>query len=147
MEQQGREILFRGKRMDNGKWEEGFLVVANNVLNRGKAYILPTVSDFSYGDNGDRIRIGCFVEVDPATVGQYTGLTDKNGVKIFEGDICTVNGKTGVFFVNWSQDEAMFIIDGYSLTIDFDNVYPHELEVIGNIHDNPKLLENGDEES
>ena len=52
-----REILFKAKRLD-GEWVEGSLVCANDRLNAGKKYILPGTSDFSYGDNGNRIRIG-----------------------------------------------------------------------------------------
>ena len=148
-----REILFRGRRRDNGEWVVGCLVNGDGTFNNGKCYILPGIADFSYGDNGNRIRIGCFVEVVASTVGQYTGLTDKNGVKIFEGDIVQVLGNQQVDDwknVNYTAliaylDGGFCAIDGtieehvlrrYGLyRLDFD------LEVIGNIHDTPELLE------
>ena len=126
-----REILFRGKRIDNGEWVEGFYV----------------------GDTGDGCHEICDinsgtghrVEVDPATVGQYTGLTDKNGKRIFEGDILLlddikgfVNYGTGCFCVRMLKPDYLYRSNP---AIDIVlNEYPG-LEVIGNIHDNPELLE------
>ena len=81
-----RELIFRGKRIDKDEWVCGSVVFANDKINNGKTYILPGISDFSYGDNGNRIRIGCFVEVDVSTIGQFTGLHDNKGRMIFEGD-------------------------------------------------------------
>ena len=77
-----REILFRGKRLDNGEWVEGAFLNDRD----GAFYICPAATDITYGDNGNRRRIGCWFSVDPATIGQYTGLTEK-GKRIFEGDI------------------------------------------------------------
>ena len=124
-----REILFRGKRTDNYEWIEGSLCTT-----------IPSDEDFytiSYFDFQ-----GYYIEekVIPETVGQYTGLTDKNGKKIFEGDIVKgtflgfpVSIKDYVFYISWQED-----ITGYGANY-FENV-----EVISNIHDNPELLKGGD---
>ena len=117
-----REILFRGKQRDNGEWFYGDLVHLNHCVSiRSK---------------------DCARSVVPETVGQYTGLTDKNGVKIFEGDLIrsTETGETAI--VQWFSEHSAFMIwCKTSNQVGF--LYECEksiIEVIGNIHDNPELI-------
>ena len=149
-----REILFRGKRKDNGEWVEGSIVVSQDRINYGKCYMTSSVCDFSYGDNEDRIRLGCFVEVIPDTVCQFTGLRDKNGKKIFEGDIVNQNrngfdtlyvtiftdkdvGGCGCCYPSF--DGIGFVFESVKGTrANIFDLYP--LEVVGNIHDNKEML-------
>ncbi len=127
-----REILFRGKRIDNGEWVTGAFLNDRD----GACYICPVVSDTTYGDNGNRRRIGCWYAVDPSTVGQYTGLIDKNGKRIFEGDIvCLRTGRCHEV----KYGDGCFYMDGTGITAK----YLDKFTVIGNIHDNPELLVGG----
>lgn len=129
-----REILFRGKQIDNGEWSEGHYHYANWYLPPSMEivdvthYILP----IGHGDAH---------KVDPSTVGQFTGLTDKNGKKIFEGDIC--KGAWGTIFQVVYDDCYLGFRakekSGLSNCIDYYGL--DRIEVIGNIHDNPELLE------
>ena len=76
------------------------------------------------------------VRVQPETVGQFTGLVDKNGLKIFEGDIVDIlceNEETGL--IEWDKDTARFIVSSCNFESDFDNYYGTDLEIIGNIYD------------
>lgn len=130
-----REILFRGKRLDNGEWVFGyFCEFANNRTGAQESYIQTVKQDG---------RIDLIHKVDPKTVGQLTGLTDKNGRRIFEGDIVRYMNKETMVVV-WNNDSASFAI-AYS-AINFKHCHnfkrTHLLEVIGNVHDNPELLEN-----
>ncbi len=123
------EILFRGKALDNGEWVYGSLVEMGPV-GFVRYFILP-----NYSNTFD------FVEVDPLTVGQYIGLTDINGMKIFEGSI--VRSHERVCEVRYSSEWARFHAVLPNLVVNptaFRNC-----EVIGNIHDNPELLEGGGE--
>lgn len=123
-----REIIFRGKRLDNGEWVEG------------------NYWEFC-GDHNIMVPGNCIgSRVDPSTVGQYTGLLDKNGERIFEGDVLTVDGEDGFFVLEFQEDTARFVMSGDSIVVDFDNFWSYEVEVMGNIHDNPELLEGGESE-
>lgn len=137
-------ILFRGKRLDNGEWAFGSLVVANDRINNGKHYILQGESDFSYGDGGERVRIGCFVEVDPATVGQYTGMADKDGELIFEGDVIAHHVQDDILVnrgaVIWDEKHKRWAYQLKTMRPSFYMYNAEAVEVIGNIYDNPDLL-------
>ena len=118
-----REILFRGKQVGNDKWVEGGYYENNT----GKYIISPA-----------------FVAhlVIPETVGRFTGLTDKNGVKIFEGDIVNVKARSCSFtgcVIYWSE-EARYACKTKSGTR-YAICARFEFKVIGNIYDNPELLE------
>lgn len=133
-----RETLFRGKRVDNGEWVYGLLWK--------KKYDTNKIFISYFPDKDDREEV---VVVVPETVGEYTGLKDKNGVKIFEGDILYKDGYWK-WFVDFAKGSFIGLptnptqranARGYAL--DLDKV--EGWEVIGNIHDNPELLEVQDE--
>lgn len=137
-----REILFHGKRVGNDEWAEGYLFKTWN-----RTYLL-------WGMTGD---VPNMVEVKPETVGQYTGLTDKNGKKIFEGDIvCLVYDDKmlstgdvqfdyGVFGIEWTGfKKNKRMVGGFGQLHNlrrFDDGLADRIKVIGNIYDNPELLE------
>ena len=127
-----REILFRGKRADNGQWVYGFY--AQEL--QGQHYILADEGDFYDGP------MLTMVEIIPESVGQYTGLNDHAGTKIFNGDIVMIDGDTDeIGVVEWDEDELKYYIDSEGCLLSLGEFYSKELEVIGNIHDNPELLE------
>ena len=124
-----REILFRGKQKGNGMWLCGDL--------RQWSETRKGICDYALKHT---------IEVDSATVGQYTGMTDKNGKRIFEGDIlhfdytgkhlgvegaAPVIFENGKFGVKWGWHKDFVCLDGFANTT---------MEIVGNIHDNPELL-------
>lgn len=116
-----REILFRGKRVDTKEWVYGYVYPGKN----GGLYIVTTHGQESF-------------EIDPETVSQYTGLTDKNGVKIFEGDILkSEQNRIGYIGAVYYEDCQWFGSKDY---LGYAVAYSGA-KVIGNIHDNPELLE------
>lgn len=130
-----REILFRGKRTDNGEWAYG----VPEKDRHGEMVMVENIFECEeYNCRGANCSY-----VDENTVGQYTGLNDKNGKKIFEGDIVKLGtGKTRFVFYGVSSFRHT-IYNGYAKEFDFkDRGY----QVIGNIYDNPELLKEIDKE-
>ena len=130
-----REISFRGKRLDNGEWLYGNLVELRNPFNHEDSpvyFIMPKEVNIADPDSIAEQEV-----VDPATVGQFTDLLDKNGKEIYFGDI--VRDKYGdIGSVIWFSDCSMRVDWGGG---DIHFIDPEwGLEVIGNIHDDPELL-------
>lgn len=124
-----REVIFRGKRKDNGEWVEGLL-----WKKKCKTEKL-LISCFPDEDDNEELFV-----ISPETVGQYTGLTDKNGKKIFEGDIVNIE------YLETTVKNAVIEYVGASFcgATEFDSWELNDycwLEVIGNIHDNHELME------
>lgn len=153
-----REILFRGKRIDNGGWVAGFYVL-DPQANEGEE------SQIYYTNKHPCGWALVPFSVVPETVGQYTGWTDKNGKKIFEGDILkytrknwhepfsSKNGTDLIGFLEiyyddtcstfkyWHYDENRKLFGSGFLLLNDSRAEETIIEVIGNVYDNPELLE------
>lgn len=127
-----RERLFRGKRVDNGEWIVGGFLQDDD----GKTYIVGY--EHRGGIDGMIDAELILWEVIPETVGQYIELPDKNGKKIFEGDIVRDAETSEVGKIFFDKYTAMFVIGFENTIADFNASY--SLEVIGNIYDNPELI-------
>ena len=145
-----REILFRGKSADDGEWVEGSLVITTIEPADGDPIKHYHIEDMTIGVFPNEHQSGLTATVVPETVGQYTGLTDKNGKKIFEGDIVVcrqeINGNwldycVEIGFVEMKHGAfGLHRKQGYYRPFK-DWLEDYEYEVIGNIHDNPDLLQ------
>ena len=137
-----REILFRGKRVDNGEWCEGDLI----QLHDGRKYIVSNIFGACIDDNGDSINTAPpFVcQADPATVGQYTELTDANGKRIFEDDIVQIEYARNMLYIVSMSDERRgwypFASGDGCGCCEEHTISPDRVVVCGNVHDNQDLI-------
>lgn len=121
-----REIKFRGKRVGNGEWVYGYYVI--DPLGRNRIYLQPF----------EEASSNTYYFVTPETVGQYTGLKDKDGKEIYEGDLVKHDVWNYPFEVIFNQDKARFVCkmkSGLTQYIDHQGLF-----VTTNIHDNPELI-------
>lgn len=129
-----RDILFRAKRIDNGEWVYGDLLTPTDFMN-----IWEISENTGMGDR---------YEVEPETVGQFTGLNDRTGKPIFEGDIITLEGDIngdvqfvqGVFGVEWYGVKNQGTWGAKHNLRTFEDGANEGFDVIGNIYDNPELV-------
>ena len=121
-----REIKFRGKRVNGGEWVYG-MTISNGTIKRKLNNVFFEVAENKW------------VGVYPETLGQYTGLTDKNGVKIFEGDIISI-GEPNIKYITMWRDAGLCAKQiGASSYIGL-TYWASDIEVLGNIKDNPELI-------
>lgn len=131
-----REILFRGKRVDNGEWVYGAYYGLCRMTNKA--------GDFEYAHLIRQSNDEPLYRVDPETVGQFTGMYDRNGKKIFEGDIIAFRSSESIYEVAYDITDSKFIIllrNGKDSFLRFYNISAYYFSVIANKWDNPELLE------
>ena len=165
-----REILFKAKRLDNDEWVEGNLILTPKADEDLKAIIIPFDDNGEYteGVYNNDLGFEIWYKVDITTICQYTGLTDKNGKKVWENDVLMFHSNKndlakacyGEFYVvdmgslekidsviGWHYEvmetDAISKCEPFNISMPLTNDYIKmcELEVIGNIFDNPELLE------
>lgn len=130
-----REILFKAKRIDNGEWVEGCLVIDHSRSNLFEYRMQPVESGVLYAP-----------PIDPETLCQFTGLCDKNGKRIWENDVVWLvcDGKEHIYQIVWDNSELDFKAtkgeENYGTNYEY-LLCCDEIEVIGNIFDNPELLQ------
>jgi len=140
-----REILYRAKRKDNGEWVYGYYCYVG-YTNEQKHYIIPTYASAFYG-----------IEIIPESLGQYTGLKDKNGTKIFEGDkvkfgqniyqivfecggFCLLDKNGNIISKIGGMNDHCYSLVNLHLECCWEENSAYDIEIIGNIFDNKELL-------
>lgn len=157
-----REHLYKGKRIDNGEWVYGGIYVdGKKYYIVARTRYIPDTRDWDEAEYYDKHKIykPTYIECKPETICEYTGLTDNNGTKIFEGDIVKLESGwfTAIFncieikenenyIVFYDEKHARYDLQTEDTDIEFKRVawgqfINSEVEVIGNIYDNPELLE------
>ena len=146
-----REILFRAKRIDNGEWVEGYYIyhIKRTICPTGDS-VKPEDEQHVIMQDGfsdwNMPRNTVVFDIDPETVCQYTGLKDKNGKRIWENDIVRIENSADEGIGNIEFYGGMWYVEGepsnslYDI-VEYDDA---EIEVIGNIFDNPELLKGVD---
>lgn len=143
-----REIKFRGRDAKTGRWVYGFYVHLEDPLKKMDVHRIYIGLADSMPKDGGYDFVANYVEVDPATVGQFTGISDISGKEVYEDDI--VRYRTGedritrepsfeILLINYSEPHSCF----QAGNIYWENMISENLEVIGNSHDNPELLSKG----
>lgn len=132
-----RNIKFRGK--SNGEWVYGLLLKSDK--DDEYQYLIQSENEKCKCCGKELVK---YFITDEETIGQYTGLKDKNETEIYEGDIVYIipEDETGV--IEWDNEMARYIVIYDNIITDFDNWYGEDLEVIDNIYDNLELLEEGE---
>ena len=156
-----RESLFRGKRLDNGEWVSSGNLITFNDEGEGKQFFIPQMNakctcTHDEQDNIISFDSGMFYKVDPDTVGQFTGLTDKNGKRVFEHDVIKHHFGDEIGVIRYGEYRNPFGDDSHGGHVGFyvdwvsgtepgllrkDLAYWMKIvDILGNIHDNPELL-------
>ena len=131
-----REILFKAKRINNGEWVEGYYQKRYDLLGNEEHLIFRA---YSY-------TVWEYTEINPETLCQFTGLCDKNGKRIWENDVVWLvcDGKEHIYQIVWDNSELDFRAtkgeENYGTNYEY-LLCCDEIEVIGNIFDNPELLQ------
>lgn len=131
-----REIIFRAKRKDGSEWCRGFYIVeeSKRMSTRDTIHLIVSI------EHKD--------EVDQETVGQYIGIDDRNGIQIFEGDIVKIISDDELAIIEYNTSEAIFEVKYISnnIVVNFSEyLWGRDVEIVGNIHDNPEILEENHE--
>ena len=151
--------LFKAKKKTSGEWVEGYLAKAKWYFDEKEMFVILPTDLCIY----PHCEFSEWIEIDKTTICQYTGLTDKNGQKIWENDMLSDDDMFSV--VRWDEEEARFVIDDYGtkgclMEYGFDECMGEygvvdtygfgdfcsmkSFEVIGNVFDNPELLKGGE---